>query len=298
MGFKEFLKKLGEATTTFVDNISRQEEWRRRVIIAKREILMRFTVDQLKQIAEAREISLYNYDPITGRREPLKTKGAIVRRIASNLTFSEVVNLAKRYKVKYSDIVQELEEYRKKLFGSTQSKEEQSKGIRDKRSEEEIIKDISGEESEELTKVEEVLKAIEEFTIPRPVKNENELQGRLFSWLAAKFGPDAVKEGYSFEHGEADIVVWDSIAIELKIARGKKELKNLLGEIQTDKNYFSSVITVVFDTSKNVGLDFFEKQIKALGAKAVIIPIQLRRKGKKWKEEIIIEKGGRRIIVR
>ncbi|AFA44838.1 nuclease [Thermococcus prieurii virus 1] len=233
---------------------------------------------------------MYETDPLTGERRALRTKAEIVDKLARNLSFEDVVRLAKRYKIRYSDVVKELEEFRRELF------EEAPRS----RSEEDILEDIYEEEKEEveeLAEVERVLRAIEEFKPSRPIRREKELQARLASWLASRFGADAVVEEYPFEHGQVDIVVWDSIAIELKIAKGKQSLKDLMGEVDTDKMYFSTVIAVIFDVGKDVGLDFFVNMIRSKGAKAVVIPVQIRR-GKNRRQEIIIKQGARRIIIR
>ncbi|AEY69074.1 putative nuclease RecB family, partial [Thermococcus prieurii virus 1] len=244
----------------------------------------------LRRIASAKRISLYETDPLTGERRALRTKAEIVDKLARNLSLWDVVRLAKRYKIRYSDVVKELEEFRRELF------EEAPRS----RSEEDILEDIYEEEKEEveeLAEVERVLRAIEEFKPSRPIRREKELQARLASWLASRFGADAVVEEYPFEHGQVDIVVWDSIAIELKIAKGKQSLKDLMGEVDTDKMYFSTVIAVIFDVGKDVGLDFFVNMIRSKGAKAVVIPVQIRR-GKNRRQEIIIKQGARRIIIR
>ncbi len=289
MGFKDFLKKVGDATKKVAERAAKEVKWRKKVGEAKREILSRFTVKRLERIANSKRISLYEEDPFTGERERLRSKGAIVDRLASNLSFQEVVDLARRYKIKYSDVVQELEKFRQALFEEKQTK----------RQEVEILEDIydadqSVRESEsESSKLLEVISEFEPIGIP---KNEEDLKFQLAQWLSGQVGKDAVKVEYPFEHGKVDILVNDDVAIEVKVARGKQSLKNLLGEVYTDKMYFSSVITVVFDIGKDVGLNFFEKQIRALGAKAIIIPAQIKKSGRR--QEIVIRQGKRRIVIR
>lgn len=283
MGFKNVLKKIGKATLKGAERVAKNLEWNEEVESAKRRILSRFSVKQLERIAESEGISLYLLDiPF---EEPIRitSKKGIVDRIASNLSLEEVIDLARRYKVRYTDVVQRLEMVRERLFESPESEEE-----------EECEETLESEDED----IEKVIKAIKEFTLPKPVRREKELQGRLASWLASRFGSHAVKEDYPFDEGEVDIVIWDSIAIELKIARGRQALKNLIGEVKTDRKFFDKVVAVIFDAGRDVNLPFYKEEIKDLGAKAVIIPIQLRRKGKSRREEIIIERGKGRIVIR
>lgn len=289
MGLRDIFKKAGEVTKKAVDRAAKEVKWRKKVGEAKREVLSRFTVKQLERIANSKRISLYREDPFTGERERLRSKGAIVDRLASNLSFQQVVDLARRYKVRYSDVVQELEKFRQELF-----KEKQRK-----RKEKEILEDIydadqSVRESEsESSKLLKIISEFEPIGIP---KSEEDLKSQLAQWLSGQLGKGAVKVEYPFEHGKVDILVYDDVVVEVKVARSRQSLKNLLGEVYTDKMYFSSVIAVVFDIGKDVGLSFFEKQIKSLGAKAVIIPAQIKKSGRR--QEIIIRQGRRRIIIK
>ena len=288
MGFKDVLKKMGNTTKKVADRATKEIKWQKRIGEAKREILTRFTVKQLERIASTKGISLYEEDILTGERTRLRTKGEIVRRLSSRLGFNEVVDLARRYKVRYSDVVQELENYRQRLF--EENKQEKSDS--------QIIEEVSQFEDEGISSEGDVvLRELLEFRPPKPAKDEKELQGQVGAWLAAKFGVDAVTLEYPFEHGSVDIVVWDSVAIELKVASGRQKLKNLIGEVQTDKMYFSSVIAVIFDVGKDVGLDFYINQLKALGAKVVVVPATIR-KSRGRRQEIIIRGRGQEIIIR
>ena len=268
MGFKDLLKKAGQVTKKAIDRAGKEVKWRKRVGEAKREILTRFSVRQLKRIAASKGISLVYEDPITGERQRLTTKAEIVGKLARNLGFEEVVDLARRYKVRYSDIVQELEKFRQELFEEV-TLEDKTSGI---------------------------IELIKEFEPVGTVNREDDLKFQLAQWLSARFGKNAVKLEYPFEHGKIDILVNDSIAIELKIASSKQKLKNLVGEVNTDKMYFSSVIAVIFDVGKDIGLDFFVNQIKALGAITIVIPAQVKKSRRR--QEIIIKQGRKKIIIR
>jgi len=95
MGFKDILKKVASSTTRVLDSATTNLEYKKRVDEAKREILSRFTVKQLEQIATTKGIPLYDEDILTGKRTRLRVKSDIVRRLAINLSFQEVIDLSK-----------------------------------------------------------------------------------------------------------------------------------------------------------------------------------------------------------
>ncbi len=286
-------KKMGQAARKAVSRVAKEIKWRIKVKEAKAEILSRFTVNQLKSIAISRSIELYDEDPLTEERYYFRTKGEIVDAMASNLSFREILNLARRYKVRYRDVLEELEKYREELF-----KTEEKRG-KEKRQYHDIIKRAEEADEDDL-KVDrdsdKLVQIIMEFEPLGVVKEEKNLRDQLARWIAGKIGRNAVRLEYPFEHGKADVVVNDEIAIEIKVAENKGILKNLLGEVQTDILYFKKVIAVLFDVGKNIDLDFFKKQLRLLGATVIVIPAHIRRKGRT--QEIIIHRSGRKIVLR
>lgn len=91
-----------------VKSVSASLQMRAKKDELKRKLLERFTVKQLESIAKRYGVAL----------EGARTKAEKIERIASQLGFDEVVGLAKRYKVKYKDLLKELEEFERSLTGS------------------------------------------------------------------------------------------------------------------------------------------------------------------------------------
>ncbi len=289
MGFKDFLRKATELTKKAADKMAKEIKWHNRVKEAKREILSRFTVRQLEKIAHLKGISLYKVDPLTGDRERLRSKGQIISRLSNHLSFREIVDLARRYKVKYSDVVKELERFKQELF--------KENTVHPKS----MVNEMSNEDSDDLEMYEEdvyeIVRAIQEKFMPFGIpQNEDDLKNQLGQWLAGRFENRNIVLEYPFEEGRVDIVIDEDIAIEVKVAWSRQSLKNLVGEVEADKLYFGKVIAVIFDVGHNIKLETYLNMLKSHGVIPIVIPAQVKRKGRK--QEIIVMKGKQRIIIR
>ena len=285
MGFKDLFKKATEVTKKAVDRAAKEVKWRKKVGEAKREILSRFTVKQLERIANSKRISLYREDPFTGRRERLRSKGAIVDRLASRLSFQEVVDLARRYKVRYSDVVQELEKFRQELFEEKQRK----------RKEKEILEDIY--EAEKFERVErelDVFDLLQDFR-PETVRDEEDFEKQLYQFLRARLG-SKVRRQVPVGDQKIDIAIGNEVGIELKIAESRGKLQRLVGQVMDYVDYFDEVIAVVLDVGANVGLENYIGKLQKLGARVLILEGNLRRKKRGY--EIIINQGRRKFIIK
>ncbi|NJE79576.1 hypothetical protein [Thermococcus sp. GR4] len=284
MGFRNLLRKAGEVTKKAIDRAGKEVKWRKKVGEAKREILARFSVQQLKKIAASKGISLVYEDPITGERQRLTTKTEIVGRLARNLSFEEVVDLARRYKVRYSDIVQELEKFRQELF------EEKSR----KRSEKEALESIyeADEYEAEEVNTEDMLDVFDSLRDFRPiggfVKDEDDLKNQIASWLAHAFGPNNVQVEVPIERYRVDIVVEDRVAIEVKIASSVSKLQRLLGQMRVYKDYFDDVIAVILDIGKDVDLERYITKLRRDGVRVLVIEGKKTTKKKGKKREVVI----------
>ncbi len=304
MGFKDVLKKMGNATKKVADRATKEVKWRKRISEAKREILSRFTVKQLERIASTKGISLYEEDILTGERTRLRAKGEIVRKLASRLSFNEVVDLARRYKVRYSDVVQELDAYKQELFGEKKERKSDSRIVEEiSRFEVEYDENLresrvkKGNARTGSSVVEEVIRSLREFKQTVPAEDEKHLQGQVASWLAREFGVENVVAEYPYGNGlgKVDILVNRNIGLELKIADSRRNLKDLVRQIDFGIDYFDHVIAVIFDTG-DFDLDYYVKKIKEKGAEVVIIPARVKRR--KRKREITILNGREKIVIR
>ncbi len=241
MGFKDILKKVASSTTRVLDSATTNLEYKKRVDEAKREILSRFTVKQLEQIATTKGIPLYDEDILTGKRTRLRVKSDIVRRLAINLSFQEVIDLSKRYKVRYSDVTQELEEHRRMLYEENQQKRSE-KGIlaNTREIEEDGFVRVNGKGTKtpkkasktkrlSNTKKDEfvnLLRWIEKNFRPPAVKDEHELQEKLLTLLSApeiqeKLGIKSIQKEVHIRRRKIDLVINEKWGIELKVIKNK-----------------------------------------------------------------------------
>ena len=215
-------------------------------MISKKKLMYRFTVKQLKQIAEKEGVDVIG----------LSRKGEVVDALLYRIEFKKFVHYAKRYGVKYGDIIEELREFKKQL----DSGKNKSKKVAKRTTKNQMKTNVGNKATPEETITNRIIKLISKFEPVTIARDEKELKVQLVQWLQAHFGKENVKIEYPFEHGKIDIVVNDEVAIEVKVALSKQSMKNLLGEVQTDKMYFSSVIAVIFDVGKNVGLEFLSNR--------------------------------------
>lgn len=117
--FKQLIKRgldsLAQMTRIIGTSISTAIRYELKEGEIKRAILSRFTAEQLNEIARRKGISFTVEDFITGEKRTLKTKDEKVKYLASLLPLETVVEFAKRYKVKYKDLCDELNRFRAKL---------------------------------------------------------------------------------------------------------------------------------------------------------------------------------------
>jgi len=277
MGFKDILKKVASSTTKVLDSAAKNIEYRKRINEAKLEILSRFTVKQLERVATTKGISLYDEDFLTGERTRLRAKSDIVWRLASNLSFQEVIDLAKRYKVRYADILQELEEYRQKLYGETKQK----------RSEKDILADIEETEEHRIDEGKEaktkisrktptakrtraqkqddefitLLKWIEKNFRPPAIKGERGLQDKLLVLLSTpeiqkKLGIKSIQNEVRIGRRRIDIVINGKWGIELKVIENITNLDRLPTQINAYKKALERVaVIVVKPPNKDIDLE-------------------------------------------
>lgn len=279
MKLGKIIRKTGHAVKKSAEKVAKQIKWSKKKNKAKREILSRFTLRQLKQIAITEEIPLHYIDPFTGRKINLRTKMQIINYLAEKLTLDEVIALARKYKIKYRDIVQDLENYRKQLF---QSEKEYSLN------EKIHINQIPNKNN--LTYIIELLK---EFR-PETVTNEEDLEKQLYQFLRAKLG-DRVTRQYQLDKAgnqRIDIAIDGKIGIEIKIAESSSRLQRLVGQVLDYRDYLDQIIALILDIGAKVDLSRYTEKLSQLGAQVIILQGTL----KKYRKEIVI-KGAKRVIL-
>lgn len=113
--FTKSIKKISDLTKTLTTSITSNIKYRRKEKEIKIAILGRFKTKQIDKIARRKKISFKWEDPLTGERQVAKTKNQKIKRLASKLSLKEVVELARSYKVKHKDLLEELDRFKAKL---------------------------------------------------------------------------------------------------------------------------------------------------------------------------------------
>jgi len=198
-------------------------------------------------------------------------KEEILRIFANNLTLNEIINEAKRHGIEYEDLLEELDSERPQKSGS--------------RSE---VTDL-------------ILRKLDHFKLTKAVSSEKELRDQLYQFLSGVFSERTdvrISIERNISGGRGDIVLRQDnkkpIIIELRIARSKDALQNLIGRAKEYKvrNPSAEIIVVILDVGYNVELDLYTKLLKEEGVKVKVLPGHLRRKKTgKGKTITIIEIG-------
>ena len=284
-GLKALAKKTGEA----LDNFAKTQQFNSIVDKLKFELATRFSKDQLEKIAALEDITLYAqkpidpYDPFTEyKRIRLKTKVDIARKVASALTFNELIEYARKYKVPYKDLEEECERAYLEIFGTKATKEavEEIETAATPSHEIETTPQQTKTTLQTNNRVEEIVATLynELGYFLRPVRDEKEFKAQVLSFLVGKFGVDNIREEFSLGGRKVDIVAFGDIAIELKIARSAAAMNNLIGEVFKLRNAgVDKIIAVVLDVGKYPNLQGDVAQLKQLGAYVVVIRGQLKR---------------------
>ena len=275
MKLGKILRKTGHLMNAAARKIAKQVKWSIKINEAKREILSRFTIRQLEQIAVAKGIPLYYIDPFTGRKTKLRTKTQVINYLAEKLTLSEITALAKKYKIRHRDVIQGLEHYKNQLY-------QQEKHALEENAYTSYIPVEADTEN--------IVKLLSEFQ-PETVTSEEDLEKQLYQFLRAKLG-DRVARQYPVGNQRIDIVIDGKIGIEIKIAENSSRLQRLIGQIMDYKDHLDNIIALILDTGATVDLEHYTDKLSQLGVKVVILHGTVR----KHKKEIII-KGARKIVL-
>ena len=276
MGIFDALKKIGSVSKGLIEKTAREVKYRQKVKEIKIEILMRFKFDQLKRISASKGIGDTKIvgDAISGyKRVKIRNKEELARKIADSLSLSEIKQLAKRYRIQYKDLEDELEEYKKQLYSTKVSQKELEM-------EEKAFKEVEEEEGYNLSVL------LEDFE-PQPVTSEEDFEKQLYQYLVAKLGRGKVKRQVSIESGQIDLVIDNRIGIEVKLAKRREDLRTLLGQIIDYKDYFDKIVALILDLGHNIDLESYKSKLKNLGAEVLIFKGMYKRIGRK--KQIIIK---------
>jgi len=237
---KKGLKTLAHGAKVFSVSVAASIALNRKRNELKRVLLSRFKVEQLDEIAVRAGISL----------KGTRSKKGKIEVLAAHLSFNDVVKLAKRYKVKCKDILEELDRFKAQL---------------------EAKKAVTKTESQ----VENIIQALREFK-PEPVRDEEDLEKQLYQYLKAKFPRVPIKRQVKLGDYRIDMQI-GPCGIELKIPKSSTHLQRLIGQIRDYGEYLDCMAVLILDTGKVRDLSSYTQRLEEMG----IIPVAIEGKLKK-----------------
>ncbi len=237
---KKGFKALAHGTRVIGTSLAASIAFNRKKNELKRVLLNRLTVSQLDEIGVRIGVSL----------KGLKSKREKISELARHLSFKEVVEFARRYKIKYKDIVEELDRFKAQL--------EAKKTI-----------------MKAKNKIEELLDALKEFA-PEPVKDEEDLEKQLYQYLKARLPKIPIKRQVQLGQYRVDLQA-GPCGIELKIPTSATHLQRLIGQVRDYSEYLECMITVILDTGKVKDLSSYVKQLEETGIIPIIVKGQLKQ---------------------
>jgi len=241
LGWKDFFRKLAHGAKVFGVSVSASIALNRKRNELKKVLLSRFKVRQLDEVARRLGVSLRG----------ARTKDGKVSVLAKHLSFEDAVKLAKRYKVRYKDVLEELDRFRAEL----ESRKAKVK---------------LGGRLEEI--VNALIAAINEFR-PEPVRDEEDLEKQLYQYLRAKFPKLPIKRQAKLGEYRIDLVV-GPCGIELKVPKSSTHLQRLIGQIRDYSQYLDCVIAVVLDAGVTREISRYTDRLEEMG----IIPVVIKGK--------------------
>ncbi len=283
-----FLESIGRFILKGADNLARRQKYREEVYRLKLLLLHRFPMKQLEKLAIMYNVPLkvvVGYDPLTGRREirKLKTKDAVVRRIAESVYYTDILYAARRFKIKYSDIEKMREDTEKRLFNNlekdhvdvTVSEENHIINLQDYSE--------STDTNNQTTTMDEILRCLSDFH-PRPIRDESHLRDQILQFLQGKLGPERVSEEIIIAGGRQDIVIDGQVVIEIKVATTSAELDRLIGQVEKYMDHgISNIIVLLLDIGKKVNVSYYVSKLKSKGVLVVRLSGQKVSKGRSKK---------------
>ncbi len=292
MGFLDKIgngfKKVTETTKNLAEQQAKKIRYRNEVRKLKIQLLMRFTKDQLEQLAAIYHISLYIYpDPLSDRAVRLRSKVDIAEHLADKLYYNDVLEAAHRFKINYSDIDSERQRLYESLIGVKESQRSitHEKGIipqrvsENKGATQEIQQVTQDPYLTAMWQLREIL--IHEFE-PQPVRDELEFKSQILQYLIAKLGRENVAQEVMMGSRKVDIVLWRSVAVELKLARGQQSLTNLIGEVVKLKRAgVPYVMSIILDVGRYPNLHQDIQDINELGVMTVVLKGRMKEPKKK-----------------
>jgi hypothetical protein len=197
----------------------------------KKKILNRFEYKHLKSICReyACEPSPYEEDPFTGKRRRIHLdKYDYIGKVMWNVKLEDVKAFASKKRIPISDILKEEKELKK-------TREQQRQPDSSELSQSEIP----------YNTFDHVIEMIEQFEPSRIYRDEYGYHTELQGWLKAHFS-NAIVE-HQIGSSRPDIVIDDSIAIEVKGPTRRQDLTTVADKCNRYMLHFENLAVVLFE---------------------------------------------------
>lgn len=260
--FKEFAEKAVEKVSEAADTYMKKRELSRRKYECKLLLLSRFAVWQLERICLSEDIPPY----VEGKRGPRKarSKNEFIDLIVDELDFDDVVEYAKKFGVRYQDILRDLEEFEAELFGEDE--------------------DVDFQPESEF---DEILDLIQREFRPEMTRDEEDLEKQLAMFLKVYLGEDRVERQVTIERGKrVDILIDGVYGIEVKIA-DSTGLAYLPTQLRIYRKRLRDVAAVIVrPIGKEVNIGDILELLDEDGIKYVEVEAEVKRRGG-WTFELV-----------
>ncbi|KSW11816.1 hypothetical protein CF15_03165 [Pyrodictium occultum] len=205
----------------------------------KRVLLSRFKARQLDEIGVREGISLKRY----------RSKQEKVRALAERLSLKKVVEYARRYKVKYKDVVEELDRFKAQLESKKQ-----------------LARISEG--------IENIVNTLKEFR-PEPVRGEEDLEKQLYQYLRARLTRVPVRRQVRVGRYRIDMQV-GPCGVELKVPRSSTQLQRLIGQVRDYLRHFECVAAVILDAGLVRDLASYVGRLREMGVVPIVVEGRLK----------------------
>ena len=292
------MKKVADATKNFAEDQAKQMKYRSEVQKLKLQLLLRFTKDQLEKVAAMYRVSLYVHpDPFAERTVRLRSKADIAEHLSKKLYYNEIIDAARRFKIPFADIEEEKERIYREIFGNEASSGEGNADVQTY--EQNTVATSSAETAQAtanvaqqqvaqtqtdpyVTAMWQLKELLEHEFEPQPVRDEAEFKAQVLQYLVAKVGRDAVAQEVMLGGRKVDLVLWQAVAVELKLARGQQALTNLLGEcLKLKRAQIPYVMAIILDVGKYRNLHHDVRDLEELGIMVAVVKGRLKQSRKR-----------------
>jgi len=251
MGFFDMIKKAASGTVKAVKYMQFEKK-------IKKALLNRFAMRQLEAICISRGISL-QVEGKRGKRRA-RSKDELIPKLMK-LDLDEIVRLAKKYGIKYQDLLDELEEFKRRLNESEKAK---------------IPEIIENQKPSNI--LDEVLDIIENEFVPETIRDEEDLEKQLALFLKLKIGNDRVRRQEYRDGKKIDLVIDGIYGIELKLADSYQSIATLPTQLRMYSKRLSDVAAVIVKPKdKDIDIDEILEILREDGFKYVVLNADVKR---------------------